>query len=401
MRIQNTRRNMEKMAMLMDLHMASSTVNTVLTNMINENSMIPSDIDKLRAEAIKLQSQMKNTSVDKIMMMLMVEGMIAPYIGNDARMFDFFMNSLLNEGRVFDVSEIQDNPYVKDIDFKDRRSGDFEFRYHSFMPYELDIYDIPRKIIEYDVDIPRISCFTEKVEYPVIFQNSIKSTWMSVSPNEINTMKQPIRNAKGKVLTLGCGMGYFAYMASLKADVESITIVEREQSVIDLFTSFILPQFKTKDKITVIKDDAIEYMMNLEDGLYDYCFADIWIGVMDFEPYIETKEVCKRFRKMRMEYWIEDAFGILLSSHIYIEMLKAFSNNMNVPLGNMNDNEFPIPENEKKLADYVARLVENVEIEKPEHIDYYLTPRNITSLLDRTEIKYPRRASLYDSTLII
>ena len=388
MRIQNTRRNMEKMAMLMDLHMASSTVNTVLTNMINENSMIPSDIDKLRAEAIKLQSQMKNTSVDKIMMRLMVEGMIAPYIGNDARMFDFFMNSLLNEGRVFDVSEIQDNPYVKDIDFKDRRSGDFEFRYHSFMPYELDIYDIPRKIIEYDVDIPRISCFTEKVEYPVIFQNSIKSTWMSVSPNEINTMKQPIRNAKGKVLTLGCGMGYFAYMASLKADVESITIVEREQSVIDLFTSFILPQFKTKDKITVIKDDAIEYMMNLEDGLYDYCFADIWIGVMDFEPYIETKEVCKRFRKMRMEYWIEDAFGILLSSHIYIEMLKAFSYNINVPLGNMNDNEFPIPENEKKLADYVARLVENVDIEKPEHIDYYLTPRNITSLLDRTEIKY-------------
>ena len=388
MRIQNTRRNMEKMAMLMDLHMASSTVNTVLTNMINKNSMIPSDIDKLRAEAIKLQSQMKNTSVDKIIMMLMVEGMIAPYIGNDARMFDFFMKSLLNEGRVFGVSEIQDNPYVKDIDFKDRRSGDFEFRYHSFMPYELDIYDIPRKIIEYDVDIPRISCFTEKVEYPVIFQNSIKSTWMSVSPNEINTMKQPIRNAKGKVLTLGCGMGYFAYMASLKADVESITIVEREQSVIDLFTSFILPQFKTKDKITVIKDDAIEYMMNLEDGLYDYCFADIWIGVMDFEPYIETKEVCKRFRKMRMEYWIEDAFGILLSSHIYIEMLKAFSNNMNVPLGNMNDNEFPIPENEKKLADYVARLVENVEIERPEHIDYYLTPRNITSLLDRTEIKY-------------
>ena len=376
------------MAMLMDLHMASSTVNTVLTNMINDNSMIPSDIDQLRAEAIKLQSQMKNTSVDKIMMMLMVEGMIAPYIGNDARMFDFFMNSLLNEGRVFDVSEIQDNPYVKDIDFKDRRSGDFEFRYHSFMPYELDIYDIPRKIIEYDVDIPRISCFTEKVEYPVIFQNSIKSTWMSVSPNEINTMKQPIRNAKGKVLTLGCGMGYFAYMASLKADVESITIVEREKSVIDLFTSFILPQFKTKDKITVIKDDAIEYMMNLEDGLYDYCFADIWIGVMDFEPYIKTKEVCKRFRKMKMEYWIEDAFGILLSSHIYIEMLKAFSKNMNVPLGNMNDNEFPIPENEKKLADYVARLVENVEIEKPEHIDYYLTPRNITSLLDRTEIKY-------------
>ena len=74
--------------------------------------------------------------------------------------------------------------------------------------------------------------------------------------------------------------------------------------------------------------------------------------------------------------------------HLEYYFLHIFSNNMNVHLGNMNDNEFPIPENEKKLADYVARLVENVEIEKPEHIDYYLTPRNITSLLDRTEIKY-------------
>ena len=31
----------------------------------------------------------------------------------------------------------------------------------------------------------------------------------------------------------------------------------------------------------------------LEDGLYDYCFADIWIGVMDFEPYIKAKEANK------------------------------------------------------------------------------------------------------------
>lgn len=58
---------------------------------------------------------------------------------------------------------------------------------------------------------------------------------MSVSPNEVFTMEKIIKNAKGKVLTLGCGMGYFAYMVSLKEDVESITIVESEQSVIDLF----------------------------------------------------------------------------------------------------------------------------------------------------------------------
>ena len=72
---------------------------------------------------------------------------------------------------------------------------------------------------------------------------------MSISPNEVFTMDQPIKKAKGKVLTLGCGMGYFAYMVSLKEDVESITIVELEQSVINLFEIYLLPQFENKDKI--------------------------------------------------------------------------------------------------------------------------------------------------------
>ena len=74
---------------------------------------------------------------------------------------------------------------------------------------------------------------------------------MSVTPNEVYTVQPAIDNAKGKVLTLGCGMGYFAYMASLKEEVESITIIELEQDVIDLFENSILPQFENKDKIYI------------------------------------------------------------------------------------------------------------------------------------------------------
>lgn len=105
-----------------------------------------------------------------------------------------------------------------------------------------------------------------------------------MSPNEVFTMEKPIKNAKGKVLTLGCGMGYFAYMASIKEDVESITIIELEQNVIDLFEKCILPQFENKDKIKIVKADAVEYLRNTEDGVYDYCFADIWIGIEDIAP---------------------------------------------------------------------------------------------------------------------
>lgn len=55
-----------------------------------------------------------------------------------------------------------------------------------------------------------------------------------------------------------------------------MTIIEKETEIIDLFNSYILPQFAHKDKITVIQADAFEYMSTLDDGQFDYCFADIW-----------------------------------------------------------------------------------------------------------------------------
>ena len=54
-------------------------------------------------------------------------------------------------------------------------------------------------------------------------------------------MKLPVERAKGKVLTFGLGLGYFAYMCSLKEEVESVTVVEKDKSVIKLFNEIILP----------------------------------------------------------------------------------------------------------------------------------------------------------------
>lgn len=71
---------------------------------------------------------------------------------------------------------------------------------------------------------------------------------MSVTPNEIETMRAPIARAHGRVLTFGLGIGYFAFMAASKADVESVTVVEREAAVIRLFTRLLLPQFPCAQK---------------------------------------------------------------------------------------------------------------------------------------------------------
>ena len=43
---------------------------------------------------------------------------------------------------------------------------------------------------------------------------------MSLNPYEIRTMENAIITARGKVLTLGLGLGYYAYMVHLKEEVK-------------------------------------------------------------------------------------------------------------------------------------------------------------------------------------
>ncbi len=391
MRIIPTRKITEKIMELLDIKPYFSMVNSVITHSIKENSIIPRDVEALRAEAVTTNQEMRlqggsGYTDDKMMLLLLVESMIAPHLSENPEIFNFYMNAISEECRIFDVKEFMANPYIKNIEFHEEHQGDYELLYHEFMPYEVDIYSPPKRLPQIHIDIPRISCFTHTLKYPAIDQTSIKSTWMSVSPNEVYTMADAISNARGKVLTLGCGMGYFAYMASLKDEVESVTIVEIEQDVIDLFENHILPQFQRKDKIFIIKADAIEYMRELTDGEFDYCFADIWIGIEDLAPYFSIKEIGRKLRKTRIDYWIEESFAIYLSQFVWIEILKTFSKAIHAEIPDASNT--PVEANEERVYDYVHRLLKKIEITTPDQIDYYLTPKNIIDLINKAKITF-------------
>jgi hypothetical protein len=390
LKVLNTRRIAEKLMQTMQFEEVSAKVNMVVTIGVKEHSVIPADVEDLRQRAEKLKKEMEKDgavpySVDRLMLLLMVESMIGPYLSEQPEMMNLFMNWIASESKTFDVKEFNENPYIKNIDFKNKQLGDFELKYNFFDPYEVDIYNVPKRIDQLNIDIPRVSCFVERFEYPAIIQKSIDSTWMSVSPSEVFTMESEIRKAKGRVLTLGCGMGYFAYMASMKDEVTSVTIIELEQSVIDLFETYILPQFKYKDKVKVIKADAIEYVRSIEDGEYDYCFADIWIGIEDIKPYFAVKEIGRRWRKTQIDYWIEDSFAVFLSASVWLEILKGFSETNKLDLLPEN---FQFSEDDKRKEKYIHSLLEDEEITKPEHIDYYLNPKNIIELINKTELIY-------------
>ena len=391
MRIMPSKRLTEKIMQLLEIKPYSSLVNSVITHSIKENSVIPGDVESLRAEAAKVNRDLQaqggsGYTDDELMLLFMVESMISPYLAEHPDVLNTYMASISKECRVFDAEEFMNNPYFKNIDFHEKHQGDYELLYHEFMPYEVDIYSPPKRLPQIHIDIPRVSCFTQTLKYPAIGQTSTKSTWMSVSPNEVYTMADAISNARGKVLTLGCGMGYFAYMASLKDEVESVTIVEIEQDVIDLFEKHILPQFQHKDKISVIKADAIEYMRELPDGEFDYCFADIWIGIEDLAPYFSIKEIGRKLRKTKIDYWIEESFAIYLSQFVWIEILKTFSKAIHAEIPDASN--VPVEANEERVYDYVHRLLKKIEITTPDQIDYYLTPKNIIDLINKAKITF-------------
>ncbi len=196
------------------------------------------------------------------------------------------------------------NPYLTNIKIPQIKEENWDLGFQSYEPYEGFIYRDLLTLDDY-VEVPQIGYFGEKFLFPTVFENGRE--WMAIKPNEIETMKLPVEKARGRVLVYGLGMGYFAYMVSQKESVESVCIVERDQSVINLFEKHILPQFPEKRKITVVKSDAFEYAKGeMKKGCFDYVFTDLWHDVSDgVDSYIKMKKYETLCPNSQFEYWIE------------------------------------------------------------------------------------------------
>lgn len=202
------------------------------------------------------------------------------------------------------TNEYLNNDYYKNISFNNKKNGHCELRYDSYKPYEAFVYD-DIELKENGKQIPKIGFFEKKFVYPVVTENN--RLWMSITPNEINSMKKDISDAYGNVLTFGLGLGYFQYMCSIKENVKSITIIEKNKEIIELFNKLILKQFKNRDKIKIINIDAFQYIEEeMENNEFDFVFVDLWHDVSDGLPmYEKIKKYEYKFPKAIFRYWIE------------------------------------------------------------------------------------------------
>ena len=171
-------------------------------------------------------------------------------------------------------------------------------------PFELIPLDDPI-VFEDGRVVPQLGFFDTEFPYPVVFENGVE--WMLVTPNEVETMREDIKKAHGKVLAYGLGLGYFVYLTSLMPEVESVTVVDLSSDAIELFKEHILPQFENAEKVRIVCDDAFHYAEHVAPGEnYDYIYADIWHDVSDgVSMYRRFKELERLCPNSEFAYWIE------------------------------------------------------------------------------------------------
>jgi spermidine synthase len=105
------------------------------------------------------------------------------------------------------------------------------------------------------------------------------------------------QHARGDLLMGGLGLGMVLLAVQDKPEVNSVTVVEIEQEIIDL----ILPELPLNSKVNVVQGDIVRFATN---HLFDTIYFDIWSEV-NAVNWKQMKKLHRRFRKnLKADGWM-------------------------------------------------------------------------------------------------
>ncbi len=222
----------------------------------------------------------------------------------------------INAPLFIDSSVYNDNPYVKNI--KLDKICDKHFSYELVTIEKGYLFNSDAIVDDKDrelKDYMKLRALKEDIKAIFLYQDN--KEWMMSVPSEFITNDPFAYKAKGKVITFGLGIGYFVYMALLNKDVESITVIEKEREVINIFNK-IKDQFPNINKVNIINGDAFDYFNEQYLNSFDYIYVDIYKSSDDgrflieklLEQYLPPIDKC--------DYWIENSCLSIIKTLIYL-----------------------------------------------------------------------------------
>lgn len=113
---------------------------------------------------------------------------------------------------------------------------------------------------------------------------------MSDTSMEKRTNANFVRNAHGKVLIGGLGIGLILLAIQDKEEVEQITVVEKNKEVIELVGK----QLPLNSKVSIVNDDVFTYKPLFK---YNTIYMDIWNYINKDVYKEEMKPLISRYRR--------------------------------------------------------------------------------------------------------
>lgn len=213
-------------------------------------------------------------------------------------------HNIPHDGLKYDLNILTDNPYYRDIKLDNVYSETVRYEKASIKKRTLMNMNFHQPLGKYLFHYHPIGYFETDIDLPVLKEG--EKVWMSPAVSERESMRDGIDKGHGKCLTMGLGIGVLPYLWLLKEEVESVTVVEFNKDVIDLFEKYIRPQFKTDKKLEIIHGNAFDYYKVEFLNQFDYVYVDFWESTEDgLEFYTRLME--KKIDLPHIDYWVEDS----------------------------------------------------------------------------------------------
>ena len=262
------------------------------------------------------------------------------------------------------------NPYYQIVRPQPMQVEDWAITYQTLQPFQGCVYDDVRIDPTTFIETTPIGYFHEPFTYLAIEQNN--TTWMSVTPFEIHTMEPILKTLKGKVVALGLGLGYFAFMAALNPSVTHITVIEKDKTAIELFIKYIFPFFPHPTKITILHQDAFDYLSVVQNDV-DFLFVDIYHSADDGLPlYLRIKKIEPLWKRTSFSYWLEQSMIGLIRRYQCISLSLDGKNSL------------------KKYSPWAQTFLKSIDIihqqitvESADHLHQWLSSENIHLMIQK------------------
>ena len=128
-------------------------------------------------------------------------------------------------------------------------------------------------------------------------------TWMSLMPVEVESLQTGVDCAAGHVAVFGLGLGWSTALCAVKAEVEAVTVVERDSALIALHGElglFDRLPGAAGAKVRIVEGDAFAWR---PDRAVDLLTADIWLPIVGGDRVAEVRRMQANVGAARVYFW--------------------------------------------------------------------------------------------------